>query len=337
MFLPVILLHRYGWEGFAMFAIPNVIGCTLFGYIVRTPERSKALAEKYARAMSWFAIVTIAFHAFFIVMMMLMHCENANPLLTRFLPFGIVIVGGVVALLPSRVWPYLALIVWATSLAIGYSLLPIENEISQSRPWQDVIWLTPIVTFGFLFCPYLDPTFHRAIQCSPSKHAFGVFGITFGAMIGVTCLYHNVILETLTVGIGIHLVIQTLFTIGAHFREGARVNNRKNRRRFVCFAFVAGLIAIEAAHRPHAVEEGLTNDYLRFFVFYGLVFPGLVSTFMATRRAFSTKRVMVFSIVAVASLPFLEWGYIGESPWLTVLPAIALLVWLFASYKKPTT
>jgi hypothetical protein len=287
--------------------------------------------------MSWFAIVTIAFHAFFIVMMMLMHCENANPLLTRFLPFGIVIVGGVVALLPSRIWPYLALIVWATSLAIGYSLLPIENEISQSRPWQDVIWLTPIVTFGFLFCPYLDPTFHRAIQCSPSKHAFGVFGITFGAMIGVTCLYHNVILETLTVGIGIHLVIQTLFTIGAHFREGARVNNRKNRRRFVCFAFVAGLIAIEAAHRPHAVEEGLTNDYLRFFVFYGLVFPGLVSTFMATRRAFSTKRVMVFSIVAVASLPFLEWGYIGESPWLTVLPAIALLVWLFASYKKPTT
>lgn len=320
-----------------MFAIPNVIGCTLFGYIVRTPERSKALVERYARAMSWFAIVTIAFHAFFIVMMMLMHCENANPLLTRFLPFGIVIVGGVVALLPSRVWPYLALIVWATSLAIGYSLLPIENEISQSRPWQDVIWLTPIVTFGFLFCPYLDPTFHRAIQCSPSKHAFGVFGITFGAMIGVTCLYHNVILETLTVGIGIHLVIQTLFTIGAHFREGARVNNRKNRRRFVCFAFVAGLIAIEAAHRPHAVEEGLTNDYLRFFVFYGLVFPGLVSTFMATRRAFSTKRVMVFSIVAVASLPFLEWGYIGESPWLTVLPAIALLVWLFASYKKPTT
>lgn len=320
-----------------MFAIPNVIGCTLFGYIVRTPERSKALVEKYARAMSWFAIVTIAFHAFFIVMMMLMHCENANPLLTRFLPFGIVIVGGVVALLPSRVWPYLALIVWATSLAIGYSLLPIENEISQSRPWQDVIWLTPIVTFGFLFCPYLDPTFHRAIQCSPSKHAFGVFGITFGAMIGVTCLYHNVILETLTVGIGIHLVIQTLFTIGAHFREGARVNNRKNRRRFVCFAFVAGLIAIEAAHRPHAVEEGLTNDYLRFFVFYGLVFPGLVSTFMATRRSFSTKRVMVFSIVAVASLPFLEWGYIGESPWLTVLPTIALLVWLFASYKKPTT
>ena len=320
-----------------MFAIPNVIGCTLFGYLVRTPERSRALVEKYARAMSWFAIVTIAFHAFFIVMMMLMHCEHESPWLTRFIPFGIVIVGGIVALLPSRAWPYLALIVWVTSLAIGFSLLPIENEISQSRPWQDVLWLTPVITFGFLFSPYLDPTFHRAIQSSPSKHAFGVFGITFATMIAVTFLYHDVILETLTIGIGIHLVIQTLFTIGAHFREGARVSARKNRRRFVCFALMAGIIAIEVAHRSHAGEEGLTNDYLRFFVFYGLVFPGLVLTFMATRRSFTPKRVIAFFIIALISLPLLERGYIGESPWLTVLPVITLLVWLFASYKKTVT
>lgn len=337
MFLPIIVLHRYGWEGFAMFAIPNVIGCTLFGYIVRTPERSRALIANYSGVMSWFAILTISFHAFFIVMMMLMHCENANVWLTRFLPFGIVIIGGVVALLPSRIWPYLALFVWATSLAIGVSLLPIEHEISQSKPWQDVLWLTPITTFGFLFCPYLDPTFHRAIQCSPSKHAFGIFGVTFAAMIVVTCLYHDVILDTLTVGIGIHLVIQTIFTLGAHFREGARVYGRSRRIRFVCFAMLASAIAIGIAHRSHAVVEGLTNDYLRFFVFYGLVFPGLVSTFIATRRGFTTKRVIVFFIIVLVSLPLLERGYIGESPWLTVLPVIALLVWLFASYKKPVT
>ena len=287
--------------------------------------------------MSLFAIVTIAFHAFFIAIMLLIHCENANPWLTRCVPLGIVIIGGVVALLPSRIWPYLALIVWAISLVIGYSLLPIESEITQIKPWQDVLWLTPITTFGFLFCPYLDPTFHRAIQCSPSKHAFAVFGITFAAMIAVTCLYHNVILETLTIGIGIHLVLQTLFTIGAHFKEGARINEPKNRMRFVWIAIVASFIAIGIAHRSHTAEVGLVNDYLRFFVFYGLVFPGLVSTFMATRQAFTTKRVIVFSIIALVSLPLLERGYIGESPWLTVLPVIALLVWLFASYKKPVT
>jgi hypothetical protein len=196
--------------------------------------------------------------------------------------------------------------------------------------------LTPIITFGFLFCPYLDPTFHRAIQCSPSKHAFGVFGITFATMIAVTCLYHNVILEALTIGVVIHLVTQTLFTIGAHFREGARVNE-KNRKRFISFALIASLIAIEVAHRSHAIEEGIFNDYLRFFVFFGLVFPGLVSTFMMTKHAFTTKRILGFSIVALASLPLLERGYIGESPWLTVVPVITLLIWLFASYKNPVS
>ena len=248
---------------------------------------------------------------------------------------GIVIVGGVVALLPSRVWPYVALIVWATSLLVGFTLLPVEGDLAQTRPWQDVIWLTPITTFGFLFCPYLDPTFHRAIQSSPSKHSFGVFGITFAAMIAVTCMYHNVILETLTIGIGIHIVLQTIFTLGAHFKEGARVFVQSRRIQFICVALFSSVIAVGIAHRSHAVDEGLINDYLRFFVFYGLVFPGLVSTFMATKRVFTTKRVISFSIVALMSLPLLERGYIGESPWLTVLPVIALLVWLFASYKKP--
>ncbi len=335
MFLPVIVLHRYGWEGFAMFAIPNVIGCTLFGYIVRTPERSKALVEKFAPAMSLFSIVTIAFHALFIAIMMLMHCENATLWATWVVPLAIVIVGGVIALLPSRVWPYAALVVWVTSVVVGFTLLPIEVDLTQTSPWQDVLWLTPITTFGFLFCPYLDPTFHRTIQSSPSKHAFGIFGITFATMIAVTCLYHDAILDTLTWGIGIHLVMQTIFTLGVHFKEGAMVWVQSRRIQFVCVALLASVIAIGIAHRSHATDEGLINDYLRFFVFYGLVFPGLVSTFMATRRTFTTKRVIAFSIIALVSLPLLERGYIGESPWLTMLPVIALLVWLFASYKKP--
>ena len=335
MFLPVIVLHRYGWEGFAIFAIPNVIGCTLFGYIVRTPERSKALVEKYASAMSLFSIVTIGFHAFFIAMMVLMHCEVLEAWTTALIPIGIVVVGGCLSLLPSRVWPIMALILWMTSLVIGFSLLPLETEITQTKPGMDVLWLLPITTFGFLFCPYLDPTFHRAIQCSPSKHAFGVFGITFAAMIAVTCLYHNVILETLTIGIGIHLVLQTIFTIGAHFKEGARVNEQSKRVRFVWIAFVASFIAIGIAHRTHATEDGLINDYLRFFVFYGLVFPGLVSAFVVTKQTFTPIRLAVFCAFVLGSLPLLERGYIEESPWLTVLPVFALLVWLFATYKKP--
>jgi len=326
-----------------MFAIPNVIGCTLFGYIVRTPERSKTLVEKYSRAMSLFAIVTITFHTFFITILLLMHDvtfllnDKELILTTFFIPAGILVGGAVLAILPSRIWPILAAIIWGISLLIGFGLLPLDAEIIQTKPWQDVLWLTPITTFGFLLCPYLDPTFHRAIQSSPSKHAFGVFGITFAAMIAMTCLYHNVILETITWGIGIHLVMQTIFTIGAHVKEGIILSNKVHGKWFVSAALIAGMIAIGIAHRPHTLEEGLINDYLRFFVFYGLVFPGLVSTFMVTRLPFTTKRVIAFSIIALVSLPLLERGYIGESPWMTVLPVIALLGWLFACYKNPVT
>ena len=65
MFLPIILIDRYGWAGFFMFAVPNVVGCTAFGYVLRTPERSQELVEKYRGALASFAVITIAFHAFF--------------------------------------------------------------------------------------------------------------------------------------------------------------------------------------------------------------------------------------------------------------------------------
>ena len=31
MFLPIIMLRRFGWPGFLVFAIPNVIGLIAFG------------------------------------------------------------------------------------------------------------------------------------------------------------------------------------------------------------------------------------------------------------------------------------------------------------------
>ena len=35
MYLPVILLRRFGWLGFLAFAVPNVLGCAAFGYVLR--------------------------------------------------------------------------------------------------------------------------------------------------------------------------------------------------------------------------------------------------------------------------------------------------------------
>ena len=95
MFLPVILIHRYGWLGFLIFSIPNVIGCAAFGYVVRTPERSKELVEKYKTAISLFAIVTIAFHVFFIAMLSNVFLNETVISISIWLPFGILIGAGV--------------------------------------------------------------------------------------------------------------------------------------------------------------------------------------------------------------------------------------------------
>ncbi|MEC8319986.1 MAG: hypothetical protein VX012_01160, partial [Planctomycetota bacterium] len=65
MFLPIILLARFGWPGFWAFLIPNVLGCAAFGYIFDA-ESSRRFATDHARAIRWFAAATIAFQVFFL-------------------------------------------------------------------------------------------------------------------------------------------------------------------------------------------------------------------------------------------------------------------------------
>ena len=202
MFFPVILMHRYGWSGFLLFAIPNILGCAAFGYILKTPERSKALVEKYKTAISLFAIVTIAFHAFFIAMFANVYLNDIAVGMSLWIPFCVLFISACVAFLPTKAWPILAGFLWIFSIIVGLSFLPFTPVSEGTHPWQDVIWLLPITTFGFFLCPYLDPTFHRALQCSPSKHSFGVFGIAFIMMIGVTCAYQGSILVVVSTLLG---------------------------------------------------------------------------------------------------------------------------------------
>lgn len=323
MLLPVLLIHRYGWLGFVIFSIPNVIGCAAFGYVVRTPERSKSLVSKYKTAMSLFAIVTIAFHVFFVAML----TETPTHI---WIPIAVLFAGGCLAFLPIKWWPILAVPLWVFSVYVGITLLPIEPITKGESQWQEAIWLLPITTFGFFLSPYLDPTFHRAIQCSPSKHSFGVFGVTFAVMIGVTCLYQNSILESATLLIALHLLLQTIFTVGAHIKEGLHIESPNKKWIFIVLGVIASVIAIGIAFRSQEVTDGSLNDYVRFFVFYGLIFPALVATFMLTGRTFTPVRVVLFIFAALFSLPLLEVGYLGGQAWLTVLPVVVFLTWAFA-------
>ncbi len=337
MFLPIILIDRYGWAGFFMFAVPNVVGCTAFGYVLRTPKRSQELVEKYRGALASFAVITIAFHAFFLAIVARYFISDIPSWWMIALPALVLLSGSLLSLLPNRMWPILATAVWLLSVGIGISFWPgaIDVEASQTHPWQDVVWLLPITTFGFFLCPYLDPTFHRALQSSPSKHSFGVFGLTFTVMIGLTCMYRDAMLAGLSVLILVHIFSQATFTVGTHIREGWLCEIKNRRALFVVGAIFACAIAITIAHRSHESLLGMTDDYLRFFVFYGLVFPGLVAAFIWTKRKFSPLRIALFTIVALICMPLLEAGYIGNSAWLSILPVVAFVTWAFADQLDP--
>jgi hypothetical protein len=337
MFLPIVLIDRYGWSGFFMFAIPNVIGCTAFGYVLRTPERSKKLAEKYRGALASFAVITIAFHAFFLAIVARYFIPDLPAWWMIALPSIVLLSGLIISFLPNRLWPILATAVWTLSLGIGISFWPgsINVETTQTHPWQEVVWLLPITTFGFLLCPYLDPTFHKALQSSPSKHSFGVFGLTFALMIGLTCLYRDAFVAGFAFVIAVHIISQAIFTVGAHIREGWLCEVKARRTIFALGTIIACAVGIAIAHREYENVRAMANDYLRFFVFYGLVFPGLVATFVWTKKQFTPLRIALFSLVAIVSLPLLEAGYIGGSAWLSVLPVVVFATWAFADQINP--
>ncbi|MDP6693000.1 MAG: hypothetical protein QF444_01630 [Phycisphaerales bacterium] len=332
MFLPLILIDRYGWAGFFMFAVPNVIGCSAFGYVLRSPERSRAMVKKYRGALASFAVITIAFHAFFLAIVARYLIPDIPAWWAIVLPSLVLLAGVLISFLPHKLWPILGTIVWFTSIGIGILFWPgsLHLETTPTHPWQEVIWLLPITSFGFFLCPYLDPTFHRALQSSPSKHSFGVFGFAFALMIVLTCMYRDAMIVGLATILLVHIISQSVFTVGAHIREGWLCEVKSRRGIFAIGIIIACAVVILIAHRSHQNIREMTDDYLRFFVFYGLVFPGLVASFVWTKKRFTLLRSALFALVAIVSLPLLEAGYIGGSAWLSVLPVVVFATWVFA-------
>ena len=334
---------------YLLFLCTDMVGSDLLFFRCQTWLDVPRLVTLFETAITLFAIITIAFHAFFIAMIALVYFNDYAYLISIWLPFIILAISACLAFLPTKIWPILAALLWLFSVIAGLTLLPF-NEVPQGElPWQDAVWLLPITTFGFFLSPYLDPTFHRALQCSPSKHSFGIFGLTFIVMIGITSAYLGIAppnldstIFTFSILLGLHLVLQSIFTIGAHMKEGLRIEIGKLRPLFIAILAFACLLAVGIAHRLGGVSpsgnwlQGWQDDYLRFFVFYGLIFPGLVATFMFTGRPFTPLRVWLFVFVAILSLPLLEIGYIGDQTWLSVLPVVVLLTWAFADRTKST-
>lgn len=345
MYLPAFLLGRFGWPGFLVFAIPNVIGCAAFGYVLRDGETSLKFMARHATAMRWFSLVTLAYHVFFIGFA----CLYLLPLDVSFvwLPLVaapvILFAGWGLSVLPYRAWPIVAVLVYVVSL-LAFARVGLDPlaEIPWRGEWPggELPWLAPTIAFGFLLCPYLDPTFHRALQHSPSRHAFGVFGVLFAVMLLFTCAYWTVAESKLTWIVGAHLTVQVLFTMAVHLKEVRSLSIACCGWR-LSVTTLSPLVVVPLVYGGVMFEDGFRfaeDTYIRFLVFYGLVFPAYVLLFMGPLKRLprTGRTLLLFASIVILSVPLYEAGFLHHRPWLLVIPLFVLLLVALARPRAVT-
>lgn len=237
MWLPLYIARDFGWPAWLVFLIPNAVGAAMVGVgLARMgPGASERLEARHAGAMRWFSMVTIAFHAYFLAMQLTIAVRFMNQNLA-------VALGPIVALLcvacatglaglGSRAWRGIGLVVLGVSAGCAAAIALIGPRGALSIPPAEgtfgpgaLAMFAPAVLLGFLTCPWLDLTFHRARREAPGRTGTAAFLIAFGvlfpALMVFTLLYAGGALKNIaSLWMYAHLAVQSSFTIGAHARE----------------------------------------------------------------------------------------------------------------------
>lgn len=345
MYLPILLIRDLGWLSFAAFAIPNCVGAAAFGWAVLTRARSRSLVLVHAPAMRWFAGVTAAFQVFFVVWMV-RHSGTAASVAAFLGLLAALLVGNVARgsvggdALPragSVVVVFLASLLCALAYWAWAPMAP-------TRAWPTdagaLAYLAPVCAFGFVLCPYLDPTFHEACAgawtgggARGSRAAFTLgFLVFFPLMIGFTLLYAPALLGNAERGlmgsaapalgsaaVGFHIAMQGTLTFTLH-RPHIAPAPAVGRRASVApglgqILIVMLLVVVVAPLSPRNFEIG----YRLFMSFYALVFPAYVwICVLPTFRAPASPTGRQWALMALAVLlagPFFWLGFIELRYW----------------------
>ena len=347
MFLPVLLVRDLGAWGWVIFAAPNVVGAAAMGWVLRDARASGRIVNHHAAACVAFSIVTIAFHVFFTLWFI--------PRLVGLPIAGVTFVLAAVYLIATGMKPGwdlpAAALVWAVSLAMfgifvrragGAPFLP-----SPGVPGAGIAWLAPVCVFGFLFCPYLDLTFHRARQQTDRGHArvaFGVgFGVVFLAMIVFSLVYARRLAPLIVPDwrrhlwpmlggiIAAHMIAQIAFTLAVHTRSAMTARTRGGAvLGLVVAAQVALLLGVASWMLPryHGLDFGEVV-YRLFMGFYGLVFPAYVGICMVPGRdgesGMSAAKLRALALGVAVAAPMYWMGFVeGRMVWL--VPGLAVVI-----------
>lgn len=346
MFLPVLLVRDMGLWGWIVFAVPNVIGAAAMGWVLSRPGQSERMVRDHLSACAAFSTITIAFHVFFLLWFV--------PRLVGLPPAAIAFALAALYLLLTvsreKLDISVAPLVWAFSLVMLCLFLRRAGRphIPPGGPQiLGPVWLAPVCIFGFLLCPYLDLTFHRARQALgavESRVAFGIgFGICFFSMIVFSLFYATALGPLIGVDwrshlwpvagsmIGAHMIVQAAFTLAVHTRSfvAAEVNRRAvlSMLVFAQIALFAGL-ASNLLPRYHGLDAGEVI-YRLFMAFYGLIFPAYVWLCIIPGRdgcsGVRPAKVRALVLGVVIAAPMFWMGFIeNRMAWL--VPGLLVIV-----------
>lgn len=365
MMLPVYLTRDFGWAGWVVFAVPNVLGAMAVGFLFRGREQSEAFEFRHSGAMRWFSIYTMVFHLAIAGMLFgrLMHgAPELDAALAMLLAVGLMAGVLLVAVGHSRrddgesvaaAWVTLAIslgaFVWlAVRRAMGEPTLAIPSMEDASFGMGALALAAPAIVLGFLACPHLDLTIHRVKRCVPEERgrlAFGLgFGVFFLLMIVLTLLYAG----AMHVGGGgmlplvlfVHFGAQAAFTVGMHWRE---LDERRYEHNLLIPGLVVGLafgsvfvllpwadqlVAEDSALRPGGKPISQLG-YEVLITAYALVFPAYLWTRVVVAEWMGLLSVnastRVWWVSAAAASPAFAVGYVGQQ-WVWLAVGVGVLL-----------
>lgn len=364
-FLPFLMLRLHGWPGFWLFLVPNVLGCTLFGWWF-TPQSSRAFCARHQKLMAAFSAVTAAYQVAFLAWMLPAAagfvdepgCVTGPGMMTA-LALGL----ATVATLGTWWRKDAAWIAVACAATIGSIVMLWQVPVSPMGEWpsegtlprRDLLLAAPVIIAGFLACPALDLTFHRARQSVASPRAFAVFGIAFGlTIVGVAMQWDG---TAGAPGVAMLCVwcVQLPFTALAHVREldgivrrgGLDVRSERGPELFLAgprvgdsllraLVMVGVIAAIGISMQALAPESPFAwyfpgeTGYLRWLAMYGVVFPVLL---LAARAGWSFGKGVVAVVLASMGA---ELGFLQDSAWWLLWPAGVMLIALMDAPRAST-
>ncbi|MEM9063883.1 MAG: hypothetical protein AAGB51_00170 [Planctomycetota bacterium] len=342
MFLPSMLIRDHGPLAWFIFTIPNAVGAAALGWVIPNAARATAFVQKHMPALRLFGWVTIAFQ-----------CYAAGWIFTGFsadalIPNVITLLSAVTAGLFARTVIQLlslTLVIYTLSVTIGVLMgtrgelhLP---ELTESHDVAGIWLLSPVIVFGFMFCPYLDLTFLRVPRRLNSPAATRIsftagFLLFFVAMIVISGLV-GTIPHTWSTGaarlFAIHACAQLGFTIAVHIRElGLNPDRPKGQRtetaRLAGVLVLSVVIAIGLSflneHRLHGLDWR-EIVYRCFMCFYGLLFPAYAYLCMwpaadghtGLRGPQGQRKLRVLITACLLACPFYYVGFIaGQEAWI---------------------